>query len=161
MTNQSTSCDGQGMLMNTSSMSRKLAYGKGQYDRSVTTAILANEEVSQKATIVELDATVPKVVYSPSFLFALCRTYGAVLARWGGGGRDDIIAGGAQWESPMTFRESEERKARATATADPLTRSLLNVLCFSTSLVETSWALTQSHSDVVSHLYAVIDTSRR
>ena len=151
---------GQGMLMDTSSMSRKLANGKGPGDHIVMKAILANNEAMEIAATIGLDATATKAAYSPEFLFALCRTYGSILARWGGGGRDDIIKG-VQWENPMSFREGEERKAQATSTADPLTRSLLNVLCFSTPLVQASWALTQSHTDVVSGLYSVIDTKRR
>lgn len=151
---------GQGMLIDTSTISRKLAHGKGPHDRNVTNAILANDETKELASIIDSDASAPKAAYSPGFLFALCRVYATALARWGGGGRDDITKG-AQWEDPLSFRESEDRKAQATATADPLTRTLLNVLCFSTPVVETSWALTQSHTGIVSDLYSVIDANRR
>jgi len=156
----STGDGGQGLLIDTSSISRKLAHGKGPHDRHVTNAILANDEAKEHAMASESDVTSPKAVYSPEFLFALCRVYAIVLARWGGGGRDDITKG-TPWENPLSNRESEDRKAQATATADPLTRMLLNVLCFSTLIVQTSWALTQSHPGVVSDLYSVIDSNRR
>lgn len=121
----------------------------------MTNAVLANDELKEQAA--EL---APKVAYSPEFLFALVRIYATVLARWGGGGRDDITEG-SQWENPLRNRESEDRRAQATAIADPLTRTLLNVLCFSTSVVETSWALTQSDRGVIDDLYTVIDASKR
>lgn len=107
-----------------------------------------------------MPASAPKPEYSPQFLFALCRVYASVLARWGGGGRDDITKA-PQWEDPLGERESRWRKEQATSAADPFTRMLLNVLCFSTSIVQTSWALSQSHAGVVSDLYSVIDNNRR
>lgn len=151
---------GQGMLIDTSSVSRKLAHGKGPHDRNVTNAILANDDANLHAIAIESSITAPKAAYSPVFLLALCRVYAIVLARWGGGGRVDITKV-SQWETPMSNREREDRKAQATATADPLMRMLLNVLCFSTPLVEASWALTQSNPGVISDLYSVIDANRR
>lgn len=150
---------GQGMLIDTSSISRKLAHGKGPHDRNVTNAILANDEVGENA-IESITYASKASAYSPELLFALCRVYATVLARWGGGGRDDITKG-TQWEDPRSFRETEDRKAQATETTDPLTRTLLNVLCFSTPAVQALWALTQSHPGVVAQLYSVIDANRR
>jgi hypothetical protein len=150
--------DGSGMLMNTSSISRKLAHGKGAHDRSVTNAVLANIEVNEN---VHGMTSIPvKAKYSPEFLFALFRAYGTILARWGGGGRDEIIKHAAV-EDPLRFSETEDRKSNATFKADPCALSLLNVLCFSTSMVRTTWALTQSYQEAVTDLYAVIDSERR
>lgn len=149
---------GQGMLMDTSSMSRKLAHGQGKHDRNVTNAILANDEAKDLASNLN-DHT--RAAYSADFLFALCRVYATVLARWGGDGRDDIVSKAPSWENPRSSRDSGEKKAWATAKADPLTRMLLNVLCFSTPVIQTTWALSQSDPGVVSDLYSVIDTKRR
>lgn len=122
-------------------------------------AILASDEAKQSSTD-EWEAPVAKPEYSAQFLFALCRVYATVLARWGGGGRDDITKP-ARWEDPVSERESQSRKEKATSTADPFTFMLLNVLCFSTPIVQTSWALSQSHPGVVSDIYSVIDNNRR
>jgi hypothetical protein len=150
--------DGSGMLMNTSSISRKLAHGKGSHDRSVTNAVLANNEAKEESH--GMTSIPVKAKYSPEFLFALFRAYGTILARWGGGGRDEIIKHTAV-EDPLRFSETEDRKSEATSKADPCTLALLNVLCFSTSMVRTTWALTQSYQEAVADLYYVIDSERR
>jgi hypothetical protein len=146
--------NGSGMLMNTSSISRKLAHGKGPHDRNVINAILANNETA------ESKSATATAKYSPKFLFALCRAYGTILARWGGGGRDDIIKRTSS-EDPLRFKETEDKRSEATSKADSCTLALLNVLCFSTSMVQTTWALTQSHQDAVTDLYSLIDNERR
>jgi hypothetical protein len=150
--------DGSGMLMNTSSISRKLAHGKGWHDRSVTNAVLANNEVKDNAH--GMTSVPVKAKYSPEFLISLFRAYGTFLARWGGGGRDEIIKRAAV-EDPLRLSETEDRKSEATSKADPCTLALLNVLCFSTSMVRTTWALTQSYHEAVTDLYSVIDSERR
>uniref|UniRef100_A0A7S1VV74 HECT-type E3 ubiquitin transferase n=1 Tax=Grammatophora oceanica TaxID=210454 RepID=A0A7S1VV74_9STRA len=43
---------------------------------------------------------------------------------------------------------------------DPCSVSLLNVISFSTSIVQTSWAIIQSDPTVVSELYAIIDETK-
>jgi hypothetical protein len=50
---------------------------------------------------------------------------------------------------------------QATGTVEPCVTAMLNVLCFSTSLLNTSWAIIQSNPKVVSDLYAVIDVNKR
>ena len=135
-------------------MSRKLAH-EGPHDRSVTNAFLADDKVKHYAATTNAEKTATPALYSSELLFSLCRVYATVLARWNGIGHDDIVAG-TRWEDPR----NEDRKARATSKADPLTHMLLNVLCFSTSVVQTTWALSQSDPDVISDLYSVIDEKR-
>jgi len=52
-------------------------------------------------------------------------------------------------------------KNYASANVEPSVTALLNVLCFSTSFVKSSWAVVQSNPRVVSDLYAVIDVNKR
>lgn len=146
--------NGSGMLMNTSSISRKLAHGKGPHDRNVINAILANNEIA------ESKPAPARAKYSPEFLFALCRAYGTILARWGGGGRDDIVKHTSS-EDPLRFKETEDKRSEATPKAESCSLALLNVLCFSTSMVRTTWALTQSHEETIADLYSLIDNERR
>jgi ubiquitin-protein ligase E3 C len=145
---------GQGMLIDTSSVSKKLAHG-GPHDRSVTNAFLAEDKVKKYAAITNAEKAATPALYSSELLLSLCRVYAIVLARWNGIGHDDIVAG-TRWEDPR----NEDRKARATSKADPLTHMLLNVLCFSTTVIRTTWALTQSDPNVISDLYSVIDEKK-
>lgn len=144
---KSTSKKGLGLLVNTSSLSRKLA------DGSSNKRILTSQESTSSSSSLKR-ASFDSVMY-----FALCRAYGIVLSRWGGGGRDDIV-GRKTSEEALRYKESQDKRSFATMTADPCTLSLLNVLSFSTPIVRTTWAQTQSNADVVKALYEVIDESR-
>jgi hypothetical protein len=146
---------GPGQLMNTSSMSRKLAHGEGIRDRSVTNTILSNGSSTEQA------GKSPKVgEYNRDLFLALCRTYGTVLSRWGGGGREDIMKHTITDEARLSRRAEKDREG-ATAVADPCTLSLLNVLCFATTIVRALWALIQSDPKIIQGLYLVIDASKR
>ena len=63
--------------------------------------------------------------YTPQLFYALCGLFSVVLARWGGGGRDNIE--GAK------FSAQSEKAAKDEASDKPeaFTRALLNMLCFS------------------------------
>lgn len=127
---------GQGVLMDTSSVSRKLAGGKRASPK-------ADEHVP---------APLSAARFSPEFFYALCRMYAVVLARWGGGGQGDIIA-----------RNSTSKSGKgevATSVPETCTLSVLNVLCFSTPIVRASWAVIQSDSIIVSDVYSVIEADR-
>ena len=143
---------GPGILIDTSSISQKLANGKGVNDRTVMSAVL-----SSKGKQEDIRSTTTK--YSPELFFTLCRCYGTILARWGGGGLENLVCKTAGAEA-LRCSDSLEKNGRATLKPDPCTQSILNAICFSTSVVQTTWALTQSNSDIVSELYSVIDISK-
>ena len=145
--------NGAGKLMNTSSLSRQLANGKGPVVRSVTNAVLASEESVNK-TASESNHSAPRQDYSVTLFFALCRVYCSILSRWGGYGKHDLV------NRPLDLPE-KQGKEHASATAEKCVTALLNVLCFSTSLLETAWAVIQCNPRVVSDLYAVIDVRKR
>jgi ubiquitin-protein ligase E3 C len=134
---------GPSPLRNTSSISRKLASGS---DKPVVSISVEDTKSTNRQ-------------FDSAMYFSLCRAYGIVLARWGGGGRDDII-GNVTAEEALRYKDSEDKKGIATLTADPATISLLNILCFSTTVVRTSWAQTQSNRDIVRALHAVVDDSK-
>jgi ubiquitin-protein ligase E3 C len=128
---------GVGKLMNTSSISRQLANGKG----SVTNAVLSSQGANHE--------------YSVLFLLALCRVYGTIISRWGGNGKEDLVR-----RARRSIDCAKFGKEFASANIEPCVTALLNVLCFSTSVVMSSWAIVQSNARVVSDLYAVIDVSK-
>lgn len=140
---------GKGKLMNTSSLSRQLANGKGSISRAVTTAVLSSSESdSSKASTAK-----PQHIYSISFFFALCRAYGTIISRWGGNGKEDLVR-------RVTSKASEVEVESASAKLEPCVTALLNVLCFSTNILSASWAIIQSNQKVVSDLYSVIDVNK-
>lgn len=142
--------NGAGKLLNTSSISRQLANGKGPVDRTVTNAVMASEESNKTAS--ELNHSAPRQDYSITLFFALCRVYCSILSRWGGYGKHDLV------NRPLPEKQDKDH---ASATTEKCVTALLNVLCFSTSLLETAWAVVQSNPRVVSDLYAVIDVRKR
>lgn len=135
---------GEGSLLNTSSVSRKLA--GGAHDRSSTSGVL--DEVDEKSSGVSNTRE-----YSSDLFFALCRTFSVVLARWGGGGKDDIVR-------KVSGSHSNGEKEIATSKPEPCVLLLLNVLCFSTPIVKVTWAIIQSDDATVSDLYTVIDSDK-
>jgi ubiquitin-protein ligase E3 C len=143
-TNDSASTTSGGKLIDASSVSRKLAQGGS----------VRNTMETESSTTSGGDA--PRLAYTPDLLIALCHVYGIVLARWGGGGGEDIVKGVA-----ATRRDSKGfNQEVATTKADLCTQSLLNVLCFSTSVIRASWGVIQSDSAVVANLYSIIDPSK-
>ena len=144
---KSSNKKGIGALINTSSSSRKLAAGS-----KATSSVAADGRIPP-------DPSTKLVPFDPMMYFALCRAYGIVLARWGGGGRDDIV-GRRITEEALQYKESRDKQYVATLTADPCTVSLLNVLSFSTPIVRTSWAQIQSQAGVINGLYKIIDASK-
>lgn len=133
---------GKGMLMETSAVSKKLA--SGAKDGSVKKAI----EASKARPVVENRAKIASP-YDPALLFALCRTYAVVLARWGGGGKEDIVA-----------RTEGRRNEIATSRPDPCAMAILNVLCFGTDIVRTSWGLIQGDRAIAADVSSVIEKTK-
>ncbi|KAL7445769.1 hypothetical protein ACHAXM_011340 [Skeletonema potamos] len=133
---------GEGQLMNTSSLSRQLANGKGSISRALT-----NSDSAKAAT------TKPQHEYCVSFFFALCRAYGTIISRWGGNGKEDLVR-------RISSKAREIEIESASAKLEPCVSALLNVLCFSTNILSSSWAIVQSNSKVVSDLYCVIDVNK-
>jgi len=146
---------GVGQLMNTSSIARQLANGKGSINRSITNAVLSSEKSSTNENG-SANSNKSKHDYSLLFFLALCRAYGTVISRWGGGGKEDLVKRAVSNKDTAKYtRES------ASQTLEPCVTALLNVLCFSTSMVTSSWAVIQSNPRVVSDLYALIDVKKR
>jgi ubiquitin-protein ligase E3 C len=135
---------GEGSLMNTSSASRKLA--GGAHDKSSTSAVF--DETDDKSS-----GVFNKREYSSDLFFALCRTFSVVLARWGGGGKDDIVR-------KVSGSHSNGEREIATSKPEPCVLLLLNVLCFSTPIVKATWAIIQSDDATVSDLYTIIDSDK-
>ena len=119
-------------LINTSSLSRKIASGKAQ----ASTTILGSTDASND----EL-SSLSSVAYSTDLFKSLCRVYGIVLARWGGNGGADIV-------HPKLATRRGPKKIVASTSPEPFTRSLLSLLCFSTNFIRVSWAIIQSEEDV-------------
>lgn len=143
-----SSCQkGLGVLVNTSAASRKLAAGPKE-----TSSNSANDRIPS-------DPPSKLLPFDPVMYFALCRAYSIVLARWGGGGRDDIV-GRRVTEEALQYKESKDKQHVATLTADPCTLALLNVLSFSTPIVKTAWSQIQSQRGVVNGIYRIIDPNK-
>jgi ubiquitin-protein ligase E3 C len=132
------------LLQDTSSLSRQLAEGK-----QVVSLNACVESVSSRQ----------KDAYSSDLLFALIQTYSILIARWGGEGHDDIVTG--------TFANGKRRAtgngrsdATVTLTQEAWIKSFLNVLCFSTPIVQVAWGIIQSDETVIKDIYDVIDADR-
>mmetsp|Transcript_2993 Transcript_2993/g.3460 ORF Transcript_2993/g.3460 Transcript_2993/m.3460 type:complete len:1148 (+) Transcript_2993:143-3586(+) len=151
-TTATTEKKGGGKLMNTSSISRSLAHGKGGYN-SITTKTMLD-----KLSFASSDNTKQSAVssYNVQFLFALCRSYSVILARWGGGGKEDIV----NRVSPSSKRSSGGG-GDASSKPEPCVLSLLNVICFGTNIVPALWSIIQSDPRVYGDLYGVIDSEKR
>jgi hypothetical protein len=142
-----------GKLIDASSVSRKLAMGGSNKSSSSSKRMLSTSESS-------LNEEGPRISYTPDLLITLCQVYGIVLARWGGGGGEDIVKR-VQSSGPLIKKDGKGvKQGIATSTADISTQTLLNVLCFSTSVLRVSWGLIQSDSEVVTNIYSLIDPSK-
>lgn len=93
--------------------------------------------------------------YSTNLLLALVRTYAIVLARWGGGGNDDMVSG-----QKNVLPRRDGPTIEATSVQEGCISSLLNVLCFSTSFVRAAWGLIQSEEAIFSDVYKIIDADK-
>uniref|UniRef100_A0A7S2UH98 HECT-type E3 ubiquitin transferase n=1 Tax=Attheya septentrionalis TaxID=420275 RepID=A0A7S2UH98_9STRA len=145
---------GGGSLVNTSSMSRQLAHSGASHDTHTKKAFLSRKE-SDESTKANMDG----VPYSPQFLIALCRAYGTILSRWGGGGKQDIVKR-VDNSANKNERSKEAESSEASTTVEPCVLSLLNVICFATNIVKTLGAIIQSDRKVVADLYDIIDSER-
>ncbi|EED96465.1 hypothetical protein THAPSDRAFT_268040 [Thalassiosira pseudonana CCMP1335] len=90
-TKSTNSNKGSGQLMNTSSIARQLANGKGSINRAVTDVVLSSEQDSVKQSTSSCSEAKSDHEYSVFFLLSLCRAYGTIIARWGGGGKEDLV----------------------------------------------------------------------
>jgi hypothetical protein len=106
----------------------------------------------------EFYALVNNILELTHFTFDPGRTYGTIISRWGGGGKDDLVK---RYLPEPKKSVSINASDQAAGTLEPCVTALLNVLCFSTSLLSTSWAIIQSNPKVVSDLYDVIDVNKR
>jgi ubiquitin-protein ligase E3 C len=139
-----------GMLVNTSSVSRKLAHGDGGATKAVSARKQQTPGMSDN-----------RDRYSPELLVALCRAYGTILARWGGGGKDDIVCRVGADDSTSGQRKKQDFQTdQATAMPDPCTLTLLNVLCFATPIVKTAWGIIQSDSKVAGDVNYLVSEGR-
>jgi len=148
-TSKASTAPGQGILMNTSTMSRKLA---GSMQESSATPESAQTEKGENFT---LKPPATQHEFIRELFLAICRTYSIILARWGGGGHDDIVR-----RAPSKSKNEKQRGVVATAKPEACTMSLLNTLCFSTSIVKASWGVIQSDSAIISEVYSIIDADK-
>ena len=92
--------------------------------------------------------------YTVFFFYSLCRTYGTILSRWGGGGGSDIANHKNQGNNTKNVQ-------KATTKPEPCALALLNVLSFSTNIVRTSWGILQSKKDILNELKSITDPDSR
>ena len=146
----STRPKGGGKLVNTSSLSRQLARSGDSADAISEATAQAKKEEAQKLKGSNNQE------YTTKALLALVRTYGCILARWGGAGKEDIV------DRASTKKKSADKSSikEALGKGDPLAQSLLNVICFSTPVLQTLWAIIQSDPLAISDLYKVIDEDK-
>lgn len=156
---------GSGQLVNTSSVSRQLAHGGGKNITSLTSAVITGREQQEKPKVQQQQ----NALYNTDLLVALCRVYGIILSRWGGGGTRDITKTAEQQQKQQQQEQQQQKGSvgggnkpssqrlveKASSVQEPCTRSLLNVLCFSTDIVRTLWGVLQSNSKFISDLKAV------
>ena len=150
-TQKQTNPKGSGKLVNTSSLSRKLAHSGDNSGAIAEASAQARKEEAQKLKRANNQE------YTTKALFALIRTYGCILARWGGSGKDDVVG-----RAPAKKKSAENGQSTKEALGNPdaLAQSLLNAICFSTPVVETLWAIIQSDNHIISDLYKVIDEDK-
>lgn len=127
---------GKDTLMNTTEMSRKLAKGLKE-NKARTDAKELNEQH-----------------FNPDFLFSVSRTYAIIVSRWGGGGHNVIMG-----HNFTDQHANGERHKRAMEKTDPIIMPLLNVLSFSTSFIQTSWAMIQSNHRIISNIQELVRAS--
>jgi ubiquitin-protein ligase E3 C len=137
----------------TSRQSRKVVSYEGLVNTSSMSRLLAGGKQNPPLTSEPSDSIGCKGQHGPGLFLVLCRLYSIVLARWGGGGHDDIINRGP--------KSSDGRRAStATTTAESCMMSLLNVLGFSTQVLKASWAMIESDNSIRAEVEAMINTDR-
>ena len=125
--------------MNTTSLSHKLATGTNTTnDPTIRAAMLEKKKSPSKTTSHDSSS----VVWTVEYFGAICQTYATILSRCSGADITNL-------------------KMNNTTTTNPAIMQLFNVLCFSTKIIEVSWALIQSDPKIISDLYTVLDTSKR
>lgn len=135
--------NGHFALHNTTSVSRKLASGNAD----ACHAIPVHPQGASPNQLKQRH-------YSPDFFFAVCRTYAILVARWGGDGHSDMVKRAAAKTS-----DGSEIKV-ASSKPEPCVLALLNVLCFSTPIVQAAWGVIQSNDTIISEVYSIIDASK-
>jgi hypothetical protein len=99
------------------------------------------------------------IIPRQDFLFALCRAYGTILSRWGG------LGGSQRLLSLCRFQSSQDKNgsnvAFFTDSCEPCVMNLLNVLCFSTDIIMTLWALVQSDSRLVHEIHELARSNKK
>ncbi|KAL3945620.1 MAG: hypothetical protein SGBAC_000276 [Bacillariaceae sp.] len=91
--------------------------------------------------------------YSPALQMVLCRLYGIVIARWGGFGGEDSV-------KRVQKNGNGQTKPVATRTPDVGCQSLLNVICFSTSVTKTTWGMLQGEKHLTTSINAVVSPTK-
>jgi len=109
-------------LIDASEVSRQLAMGRLKVDHKDKTSV--EKKVGN--------------LYTISLLVALCRSYGIILARWGGGGTFDYIV-----TSKSTGENGNKNAIRATNQVQTCAQSLLNTIAFSTHIIRSIWGIIQ------------------
>jgi len=141
---------GEGQLVNTSMVSRQLASGEDDasfqhllYCAKVSATATGNHNsyksnttATKNSNIINNDNGRNDPIHCTNLLLASCRLYGSVLARWGGFGA----------------AANSHSSTSATLKAEPMTISLLNVLCFSTRILKTLCTILSSNLDEDCHL---------
>ena len=138
---------GQGNLVNTSSISKELAHGNKS---KILFKDVFTPDAKGKKT---LDSKIQKR-YTSSFLYSLCRAFATILSRWGGGGDYDIV-------NQRSLSNDSNKSPIATTKREPSVLGILNVLCFSTSIIETTWGMLQSNDAMKNGLKAFSDPDGR
>lgn len=161
---ETPSSRGEGKLMNTSDVSRQLAHvGKAS-------SMSPSAAVSSKSIAINSDTKKNANQYhcqTPDFFYALCRVYGTILSRFGGGGGRDLIIHQQilqqQYHPNINGSEKDLQRSHvdqtATTKAEPIALSLLNVLCFSTNILKTTCAVLQSQWCIES-LHPIVDPNK-
>jgi hypothetical protein len=129
---------GEGQLVDTSLVSRQLASGEGFFSKTRVFTETNTKENTTKQKVTNIEAKTNMVpndvsisVPYTNLLLGLCRLYGSILSRWGGFG----------------FSRNHNKGETASPKAEPISISLLNVLCFSTKILSTLWSILSSNLD--------------
>lgn len=143
---------------NSSSWARKVSTGvskilSGDSNAKVSASLKKSKNKAGESSGPSSIEINKRTSYSSNLLLVLCRLYGIVLARWGGFGGDDVVR-------RMQNNSTKVSKQTATRTADACTQNLLNVLCFSTAVLQASWGLIQAEKDLFSGANSVVHEAK-
>lgn len=121
-----------GELINATDVSRKLAMGYGGATAQ-----------PNKSDSIGTSGSAPMSPFTLKFLKNLCCVFGIVMARWGGGGGEDIVRG---IKTVERANKVKKKKGEATFSPEPWTQNLLNILCFSTNFIRVGWGVIESEN---------------